>query len=72
MNWHVVAYYSCKILPAEQNYEIHNVALWVIMEVLKNWRHYLEGAAQTILVFTDYNNFKKFMEMTCLSGQQIW
>ena len=70
-NWHPVAYYLCKMLPAERNYEIHDAELLAIVEGFKTWRHYLEGAAYTILVLTDHNNLKKFIETTCLSGRQI-
>ena len=71
MNWHPVAYYSRKMLPAERNYETHDAELLAIVEGFKTWRHYLEGAAHTILVLTDHNNLKKFMETTRLSGRQI-
>ncbi len=71
MNWHPVAYYSCKMLPGIQNYEAHDAELSAIVEAFKTWRHYLEGAAYTILVVTDHNNLKKFRDTTCLSGGQI-
>ena len=64
MNWHPVAYYLRKMLPAERNYETHDAELLAIVEGFKTWRHYLEGAAHTILVLTDHNNLKKFMETT--------
>ena len=70
-NWHPVAYYLRKMAPAEQNYETHNAELLAIVEGFRTWRHYLEGAAHTILVLTDHNNLKKFMETTRLSGRQI-
>lgn len=71
MNWHPVAYYSRKMLPAERNYETHDAELLAIVEGFKTWRHYLEGAVHTVLVLTDHNNLKKFMETTRLSGRQI-
>lgn len=58
-----------KILPAEQNNKTHNTKLFVIVESLKTWRHYLEGATHTILVFTDQNNQKIYKNNT--SKQQI-
>lgn len=72
MNLYHVAYLLQNMLPAKQIYKIHDVEMSAIIDIWKNWRHYLEEAAQTILVLTDHNNRKKFMKMTCLSGQQIW
>ena len=59
------------MLSAERNYETHDAELLAIVEDFKTWRHYLEGATHTILVLTDHNNLKKFMETTRLSGRQI-
>lgn len=71
MNWHPIAYYSHKMLPAERNYETRDAELLAIVEDFKTWHHYLEGAAHKILVLTDHNNLKKFMETIGLSGRQI-
>ncbi len=56
---------------AERNSETHDTELLVIVKGFKTGRHYLEGAAHTILILTDHNNLKKFMETTRLSVQQI-
>ena len=71
INWHPI-FYSRKILAVEENYEMHDAELLAIIEGFKTWRHYLEGAAYTILVLTDHINLKKFMETICLSSCQIW
>lgn len=71
-NWHPVAYYLRKMLPIKRNYETHNAELLVIVKGFKTWRHYFERAAHTILVLTDHNNLKMFMETICLSSRQIW
>ena len=71
-NCHPIAYYLRKMLPDERNYETRNAELLAIVENFKTWSHYLKGAAYTILVFIDHINLKKFMETTCLNGQQIW
>ncbi|KAJ9522563.1 hypothetical protein QJQ45_008332 [Haematococcus lacustris] len=47
----VVAYYSRKLLPAEQNYPTHEQELLSLVEALKVWRHYLLGAS--FHLFTD-------------------
>ena len=41
--WHPVAHYSRKMIPAETRYKTHDTKLLAIVEVFKNWRHYLEG-----------------------------
>ena len=41
--WHPVAHYSRKMIPAETCYKTHDTKLLAIVEVFKNWRHYLEG-----------------------------
>ncbi len=71
MNWHSVAYYSLKMQPAERHYETHDAEPLAIVETFETWRHYLEGAAYTIFVLTNYKNLKKFIETTRLSGRQI-
>lgn len=68
MNWHFVAYYLCKLVLAERNYETHNVVLLAIVMGFKTWCYYVEKATYTILVFTDYKNLKKFIKTTCFNG----
>ena len=41
--WHPVAFYLQKIIPAETRYKIHNGELLSIVEAFKTWWHYLEG-----------------------------
>ena len=42
--WHPVAFFSRKIIPAETRYKTHNGEFLVIVEAFKTWRHYLEGS----------------------------
>jgi len=39
-----VNFYSRKCSPAEHNYDTYDWDLLAIVETLKQWRHYLEGA----------------------------
>ncbi|KAI2648567.1 Transposon Tf2-8 polyprotein [Labeo rohita] len=41
---HPCAFYSHKLSPAEQNYDVGNRELLAIKLALKEWRHWLEGA----------------------------
>ena len=40
----------------------HYQELMVIIEAFKTWRHYLESCKYEIIIFTDYNNFCKFID----------
>ena len=69
--WHPVAYFSRKMIPAETRYETHDGELLAIVEAFKTWRHYLEGCKHEVLVLTDYNNLRRFMDTKSLSSRQV-
>ncbi len=49
----------------------HNQELLAIIEAFKTWRHYLEGCKYEVLIFTDHNNFRWFMDTKNLSSYQV-
>ena len=69
--WHPVSFFFKKIIPAETRYETHNQELLTIVDVLKTWRHYLEGCKFKVLVLINYNNFRRFMDTKNLSSRQV-
>ena len=69
--WHLVAYFSRKMIPAEICYKTHDGELLAIVEAFKTWRHYLEGCKHEVLVLTDYNNLQRLMNMKNLSFCQV-
>ena len=69
--WHPVAFFSRKMIPAETRYETHDGELLAIVEAFKTWRHYLEGCKHEVLVLTDHNNLRRFMDMKNLSSRQV-
>ena len=69
--WHPVAFFSRKIIPAETRYETHDGELLAIVEAFKTWRHYLEGCKHEVLVLTDHNNLRRFMDTKSLSSRQV-
>ena len=69
--WHLVAFFSCKMIPAETRYETHDGELLAIVEAFKTWRHYLEGSQHEVLVLTDHNNLRRFMDTKSLSSRQV-
>ena len=69
--WYPVAFFLRKMIPAKTRYEIYNGKLLSIGEALKTWRHYLEGSQHEVLVLTDHNNLRQFMETKSLSSRQV-
>ena len=69
--WHPVAYFSRKMIPAETRYKTYDNELLVIVGAFKTCRQYLEGCKHKILVFTNYNNLCWFMDTKSLSSRQI-
>ena len=60
-HWHPVAFFSCKLQPAECNYDTPDQELLVIVTSFWAWRHYLKGVKHPVKVFTDHNNLQYFL-----------
>ena len=69
--WHPIAFFSRKIIPAETQYETYNGKLLAIVKAFKTWHHYLEDCKHKVLVLTDHNNLCRFMDMKSLSSRQV-
>ena len=69
--WHLVAFFSRKMIPAETRYKTHDGELLAIIEAFKIWRHYLEDCKHEVLVLTDHNNLCHFMDTKSLSSKQV-
>ena len=69
--WHLVASFSRKMIPAESQYKTHDIELLAIVEVFKTWHHYLEGYKYKVLVLTTHNNLQQFIDIKSLSFYQI-
>ena len=50
------------MIPAETWYETHDGELLAIVEAFKTWRHCLKVCKHEVLVFTDHNNLRRFMD----------
>ena len=57
---HPVAFHSRKLNDPERNYEIHAKELLTILEVFKEWRHYVVGSDKPITVYTDHQTYRPF------------
>ncbi len=68
--WHPIAFFSKKLSPAEQRYEVHDGELMAIVYTFRQWSQYLRGASDVITVRTDHHNLKYFMTKRKLTGRQ--
>ncbi|KAI2646180.1 Transposon Tf2-8 polyprotein [Labeo rohita] len=67
---HPCAAFSCKLTPAEQNYDIGNRELLAIKLALEEWRHWLEGATHPFTIITDHKNLQYLREARLLNPRQ--
>ena len=68
-NRHPIAYFSRKMSPAEQNYEIYDKELLAIVAALRHWRIYCEGASG-LTIYSDHKNLQYFTTTKDLSRRQ--
>ena len=59
------------MIPAETQYKTHNGKLLAIVEAFKTWHHYLEGCKYKVLILTDHNNLRDFIDTKNLSSRQV-
>ncbi|MBW0550349.1 hypothetical protein O181_090064 [Austropuccinia psidii MF-1] len=64
---HPSAFYSCKLLPAELNYEIHYKEFLGIVWALKCWRAFLLSLSNTFEVLPDHSSIHYFMSSKVLT-----
>ncbi len=69
--WYLVAFFFQKMIPAETRYKTHDQELLAIVEALKTWCNYLKGCKYKVLILTDYNNLRQFMDTKSLSSCQV-
>jgi hypothetical protein len=67
---HPVAFFSRKLLAAEQNYEIYDKELLAIKASLEEWRHLLLGTELPILIFSDHESLEFFLSPKSLTRRQ--
>ncbi|MBW0557809.1 hypothetical protein O181_097524 [Austropuccinia psidii MF-1] len=67
---HPIAFDSCKLIPAELNYEIHDKELLGIVWALKHWRAFLLSLSSPFEVLTDHSSLQYFMSSKVLTRRQ--
>ena len=61
--WYLVAFFSYKMIPIEIRYKIYDNELLAIVEAFKAERQYLKGFQYKVLVLTNHNNLRRFMDI---------
>ncbi|MBW0574007.1 hypothetical protein O181_113722 [Austropuccinia psidii MF-1] len=67
---HPIAFDSCKLHPAELNYEIHDKELLGIVWALKRWKAFLLSVSNPFEVLTDHSSLQYFMSSKVLTSHQ--
>ncbi|KAK3545117.1 hypothetical protein QTP70_000990 [Hemibagrus guttatus] len=67
---HPCAFFSRKLNPAEENYDIGNRELLAVKLALEEWRHWLEGAKHPFTVLTDHKNLEYLRAAKRLNPRQ--
>lgn len=65
-----VAYYSKKLTPAEQRWQVHDQELGAVVACFHEWRCWLAGANVPVAVFSDHSNLRYFMSAQHLTPRQ--
>lgn len=68
---HPLAFYSRKLLPAEQNYQIHDKELLAVVTAFEKWRHFLDTTRHRTRVLSDHRNLVYFTTSRLLNRRQI-
>ena len=69
---HPCAFYSHRLSPAEQNYNIGNKELLAVKLAIEEWRQWLEGAQVPFQVWTDHKNLEYLHTAKRLNSRQAW
>ncbi len=67
---HPCAFFSRRLSPAERNYDVGNRELLAVVLALQEWRHWLEGAAQPFIIWTDHKNLSYLRTARRLNSRQ--
>jgi RNase H-like domain found in reverse transcriptase len=63
-------FYSRKLLPAEKNYTTADKEMLAIVQIMKKYRHYLQGTKFPMTVKSDHRNLQTFMTTKTLNARQ--
>jgi hypothetical protein len=64
------AFFLKKLSPAKCNYDVGDRELLAVVKALKAWRHWLEGAKHTFLIWTEHSNLEDIRAARSLNPRQ--
>ncbi|KAK7940550.1 hypothetical protein WMY93_003876 [Mugilogobius chulae] len=67
---HPCAFFSRRLSEAERNYDVGNRDLLAVVLALQEWRHWLEGAHQSFIIWTDHKNLSYLQSAQRLNSRQ--
>ena len=68
---HPVAFLSRRFTPAEKNYDVGNRELLAVHAALSEWRHWLDGAQNPVVIWTDHKNLTYIRDAKRLGPRQV-
>jgi len=69
-HWHPLVFYNKRFLLAELNYDVHDKEMVVIVNCFQELRHFLMGAPEQIVLYTDHKNLEYFKTTKLLNRRQ--
>jgi hypothetical protein len=69
-DWHPCSYISHSFDATQRNYKIYDRELLGIIRALETWRHYIQGSAHPITIFSDHKNLTFFRQTQKLNRRQ--
>uniref|UniRef100_A0A3Q3A042 Reverse transcriptase domain-containing protein n=1 Tax=Kryptolebias marmoratus TaxID=37003 RepID=A0A3Q3A042_KRYMA len=67
---HPCAFFSRRLSSAERNYDVGDRELLAVKLALEEWRHWLEGAKEPFMVWTDHKNLQYLRTAKRLNPRQ--
>ena len=67
---HPCAFFSHRLSPSEQNYDVGDRELLAVKMALQEWRHWLEGAEHPFLIWRDHRNLEYMKSAKRLNARQ--
>jgi hypothetical protein len=68
--YHPVAFCSKSLTGAEHNYNTHNCKMYVIIQALEDWHHFLKGLPETFKIWTNHANLQYWTKAQNLTWHQ--
>lgn len=69
---HLRSFFSRRLTPAEENYDVGNCELLAVLQAVREWRHWMEGAFHPFIVWTDHKNLSYLCSVCRLNSRQTW